>query len=63
MPIFVSYATPSGPAYGLVIDGVIHAWAGDPFTAPDVPPGPPLDLPEAPRLLPPVRPSKIVCVG
>jgi len=63
MPIFVSYATPSGPAYGLVIDGVIHAWAGDPFTAPDVPPGPALDLPEAPRLLPPVRPSKIVCVG
>jgi 2-keto-4-pentenoate hydratase/2-oxohepta-3-ene-1,7-dioic acid hydratase in catechol pathway len=63
MPLIVSYATPSGPQYGLLVNGLIHEWAGNPFTAKEFTPGRALMTPNEVRLLPPVWPSKIVCIG
>ena len=63
MALIVSYQTPAGPRYGLVVDDAIHTWQGDPFTSTDYTPGPPLPDADQVRLAPPVRPSKIVCIG
>jgi len=63
MPLIVSYATPGGPQYGLLIDGVIHEWQENPLTAQEYKPLRPLTSPDAIQLNPPVYPSKIVCVG
>lgn len=63
MALIVSYVTPSGPQYGLLIDGVVYQWQGDPFSAADYTPGRSLGEPSRLQLAPPVRPSKIVCVG
>ena len=56
-----------GAAYGLVVDGALHAATGDPFAG-ELTPGAELggyDDPAAAglELLPPVEPSKVVAVG
>lgn len=63
MSHFVSYVTPNGPVYGLLIDGIVHEWSGSLFAAHNPPPGRPLGAPDTLKLAPPVQPSKIVCVG
>lgn len=63
MALIVSYTTPTGPRYGLLIDSIIHAWDGDPFASPDWTPGEPLGAVGELELAPPVSPSKIVCIG
>lgn len=64
MPQFARYATPSGPAWGIVVEGVVHAWTGDPFAPPlDLTPGEALFPLDAAPLAAPVAPSKIVAVG
>lgn len=63
MSIVLRYQTKEGPRWGLLIDGAIHAWEGDPFTDPDREPGEALPQQGEITILPPVRPSKIVCVG
>lgn len=63
MALIASYHTPDGPRHGLVIDGTLHAWPSDPFTTTDYAPGAPLPDAGTIRLAPPVRPSKIVCIG
>ncbi len=63
MPLIVAYQTPAGPQHGLLIDDMIHALPGDLFAAQHILPGkigtPLSDV----QLLPPVQPSKIMCVG
>jgi 2-keto-4-pentenoate hydratase/2-oxohepta-3-ene-1,7-dioic acid hydratase in catechol pathway len=59
MPLIAAYDTPSGPRYGLLMDGIVHEWDG----ARTYMPGRPLGAPETLRLAPPVQPGKIVCVG
>ncbi len=54
--------TPTGPAFGLIQDEVVYALPGDPFAGP-LQPGERLGHVDSLRLLPPVQPSKIVCVG
>lgn len=56
------FLTPAGPAFGLVEGEIAYALAGDPFTGP-LQPGERLGAVESLRPLPPVQPSKIVCVG
>ncbi len=63
MALIVAYSTPTGPAYGLVIDGLVHAWEGDPLVDRPVQAGQVIGTPDSLTLLPPVRPSKIVCIG
>lgn len=63
MSFIVRYVTLDGPRYGLLINGVIHAWEGDPFTRVAMPAGQPLADVASVQLLPPVTPSKLVCVG
>lgn len=60
MALMAAYQTPGGPRYGLVIDGVVYTWDGDPFQTRRYEPG---ERVGAVTWLPPVRPSKIVCVG
>jgi 2-keto-4-pentenoate hydratase/2-oxohepta-3-ene-1,7-dioic acid hydratase in catechol pathway len=63
MALLVSYHTAKGPRYGLVVNDRIHEWAGDSVLYGDYVPGRAvMPLAEA-QLLPPVVPSKIVCVG
>lgn len=63
MPTIISYVIDNQPQYGLLIDGVIHAWTGDPFTSDNFTPGPAIGTPDHVQLCPPVQPSKIVCIG
>ncbi len=63
MALIVSYQIPGGSRYGLVVDGTLHGWQGNPFTSTDYTPGSPLPNADQVRLLPPVRPGKIVCIG
>lgn len=58
----VRFLTPAGPAFGLVENSIAYALAGDPFSAP-LQPGEHLGAVESLKLLPPVQPSKIICVG
>ena len=57
------YATPAGPRYGLLADGVLHEWDGDPFSDRPVTPGKALGPLDELTILPPVTPSKLVCIG
>jgi 2-keto-4-pentenoate hydratase/2-oxohepta-3-ene-1,7-dioic acid hydratase in catechol pathway len=63
MAVIVSYVTPSGPQYGLLLNGVVFQWQGDPFSAGEFTPGRALGEPDGLQLAPPVHPGKIVCVG
>ena len=63
MALIVSYPTPAGPRYGLVIEGVIHEWQASLFDDDTFTPGRPLMPVERVQLNPPVQPSKIVCIG
>ncbi len=59
---FLRYQSPHGPAYGVLdSNGIVHALEGSPFgdnrTGAQV--GPLEEL----RLLPPVEPPKVICVG
>lgn len=64
MPLIVSYATPAGPQYGLVIDGVVHEWQSTLFPIEDFTPKQAISTPDQMQLNPPiVWPSKIVCIG
>jgi 2-keto-4-pentenoate hydratase/2-oxohepta-3-ene-1,7-dioic acid hydratase in catechol pathway len=63
MALVVCYTTSSGPQYGLLIDGIVHQWQADIFPAREYIPGRPLGEPDGLQLAPPVRPSKIVCIG
>ncbi|MGQ9850457.1 MAG: fumarylacetoacetate hydrolase family protein [Aggregatilineaceae bacterium] len=56
------FLTPAGPVFGLVENSIAYALPGDPFSAP-LQPGEPLGTVESLKLLPPVQPSKIICVG
>ncbi len=58
---WVRYATPEGPQWGWVYQGRVGALRGTPFGDHERQ-EPTLPLEEV-RLLPPVQPSKIVCVG
>jgi len=61
------FLTPEGPRYGLIDSGIVYALAGpahaDPFGGGDLAPGERIGPVGALPLLPPVAPSKIVCVG
>jgi 2-keto-4-pentenoate hydratase/2-oxohepta-3-ene-1,7-dioic acid hydratase in catechol pathway len=63
MALIVHYLSPYGPRYGLLVDGMVHEWAGDPLVHQQYAPGWVAGAPETLTLLPPVRPSKIVCIG
>ncbi|NLX09359.1 MAG: fumarylacetoacetate hydrolase family protein [Chloroflexi bacterium] len=63
MALIVSYPTPAGPRYGLVIEGVIHEWQASLFDDDTFTPGRPLMPVENTQLNPPVQPGKIVCIG
>lgn len=63
MPNIARYQTPDGPRYGLEIDGYVHQWDGDPFTTTTYTPGDRVGQTTALQLLPPVLPSKIMCIG
>lgn len=63
MAVIVAYVTPSGPQYGLLLDGVVYKWQGDLFSGAEYTPGGALGEPEGLQLAPPVHASKIVCVG
>ncbi|MBN1964444.1 MAG: fumarylacetoacetate hydrolase family protein [Anaerolineae bacterium] len=63
MPLIVSYLSPTGPTYGLVIDDIIHTWDGNPFEDAVFTPGRAIGSPDSITILPPVRPGKIVCIG
>jgi 2-keto-4-pentenoate hydratase/2-oxohepta-3-ene-1,7-dioic acid hydratase in catechol pathway len=63
MALITAYSTPNGPGYGLVIDGLVHAWKGDPLVDRQYDPGQVVGTPDSLTLLPPVHPSKIVCIG
>lgn len=57
------FLTPAGPTFGLIVEGTAYALSGgDPFSGPPQP-GDLLGAVDTLRLLPPVQPSKIVCVG
>lgn len=57
------FQTPAGAAFGLIEDDdSVYALAGNPFSGPLLP-GERLGAVESLKLLPPVQPSKIVCVG
>ncbi|HEX3049958.1 MAG TPA: fumarylacetoacetate hydrolase family protein [Aggregatilineaceae bacterium] len=64
MPLLACFATPEGLQYGVVENGMIHAWEGDNiFTAKSLTPGPGMMPVDQIQLMPPAWPSKIVCVG
>jgi len=56
------FLTPAGPAFGLIEDDTVYTLPGDPFAGP-LQPGERLGPVESLSLLPPVQPSKIICVG
>lgn len=63
MALITSYLTPDGPAWGLVIDNLVHAWGGNLLIDRQYDPGQVVGTRDSLTLLPPVRPSKIVCIG
>lgn len=63
MARIVSYSTSDGFRHGLVIDGMIHKLTGGIFGAGSLTPGEEMMPYENAQILPPVQPSKIVCVG
>jgi len=63
MALITAYATPAGPRYGLVVDGTVHEWGGNPLADPPSAPGQALGTLEDLPILPPLAPGKLVCVG
>jgi 2-keto-4-pentenoate hydratase/2-oxohepta-3-ene-1,7-dioic acid hydratase in catechol pathway len=63
MAQIAAYATPSGPRYGLVADGVLHEWDGNPFSDRPVTPGKAIGPLDEQTLVLPVTPTKLVCIG
>ncbi len=63
MAQIAAYATPAGPRWGLLADGVLHEWDGNPFDDRPVTPGKALGPLDDFALLSPVAPSKLVCIG
>ncbi len=63
MALIVSYVTPDGPRFGMIIDGTAYALATNPFRDSPLAPGDSVGHVEELQLAPPVQPSKIVCVG
>lgn len=63
MALITAYATPAGPRYGLVVDGTVHEWGGNPLADPPSTPGQALGTLEDLPILPPLAPGKLVCVG
>ena len=63
MAQIAAYATPSGPRYGLVADGVFHEWDGNPFSDRPVTPGKAIGPLDEQTLVLPVTPTKLVCIG
>jgi 2-keto-4-pentenoate hydratase/2-oxohepta-3-ene-1,7-dioic acid hydratase in catechol pathway len=64
MALLISYGTPSGPQYGVVIDGTVYAWEGDLFASTEFVPGDPVGAVEDLELAPSIaQPSKLVCIG
>ncbi len=63
MALITAFYTPSGPRYGVVIDGIVYDCGGNLFTVNFEAPGPAVGIVDSLRLAPPVQPSKIVCVG
>ncbi|MEW6579234.1 MAG: fumarylacetoacetate hydrolase family protein [Chloroflexota bacterium] len=61
------FLTPEGPRYGLIVNGIVYTLAGpaqtDLFGGGDLAPGERAGPVDAIPLLPPVAPSKIVCIG
>ncbi len=61
------FSTPEGPRYGLITGRILYALAGPadttPFDGRDLTPGERVGPVEKSALLPPVMPSKIVCIG
>lgn len=63
MTYIARFLTPAGPTFGLIVEDTAYALSGgDPFTAPPQA-GDLLGAVDTLQLLPPVQPSKIVCVG
>lgn len=63
MALIAAYATPAGPRYGLLVDGIVHVWDGHPLTDHPGAPGRALGPLDELSLLPPLMPGKLVCVG
>lgn len=63
MAHIAAYATPAGPRYGLLVEGVLHEWDGHPLTDRPGAPGKALGALDDLPILPPVTPSKLVCIG
>lgn len=63
MALIAAYATPAGPRYGLLVDGVVYEWSGHPLTDQPDAPGQALGTLDELSLLPPLMPGKLVCVG
>lgn len=63
MALIAAYATPAGPRYGLLVDGVVYEWSGHPLTDSPGAPGQALGTLDELSLLPPLMPGKLVCVG
>jgi 2-keto-4-pentenoate hydratase/2-oxohepta-3-ene-1,7-dioic acid hydratase in catechol pathway len=61
--LIAAFATPAGPQYGLVIDGMLHEWNQNPLTATDFTPGRVLMPVDQVSFAPPVFPTKIVAIG
>lgn len=57
----VRYEAEAGPAYGILVDGLVHRLEGPLFRQPE--PGPLVGELDSLRLLAPCEPTKVVCVG
>lgn len=63
MALIAAFATPTGPRYGLVVDGIVHEWDGNPLTDRPGTPGQALGPLDEMPILSPILPGKLVCVG
>jgi len=63
MALIAAFATPTGPRYGLVVDGIVYEWDGNPLTDRPGTPGQALGPLDEMPILAPIMPGKLVCVG
>ncbi len=63
MAHIAAYATPAGPRYGLLIEGVLYEWDGHPLADRPGAPGKALGPLDEVPILPPLLPGKLVCIG
>ena len=63
MAQIAAYATPAGPRYGLLIEGVLYEWDGHPLADRPGAPGKALGPLDEVPILPPLSPGKLVCIG